>query len=176
MRVTALLAVTFASFAAAQSSSATACAAQYIVDACVQTEDSNTTCTPNDWECMCNKATNLLTCYNNCPNDSAKFGYQSQQTAYCGAASAASSQSVAAATASAAAASTKTGSVTAATATAVESSNSGSATESSHSSGSATTGSAATAASTHTSNAGNAIVPGGFGAVAGMIALAGALL
>lgn len=41
-----------------------------------------------DYDCLCTQYTNLLTCYNNCPNDSGVTTVQQQREQYCTAASA----------------------------------------------------------------------------------------
>jgi hypothetical protein len=42
-----------------------------IVDVCTaQYKSRLSDCTANDWSCLCQESTNLLTCYNNCPKDS----------------------------------------------------------------------------------------------------------
>jgi len=40
----------------------------------------------NDWLCLCDEYTNLLTCYNNCPSSQDKPPVQNQVTQYCNAA------------------------------------------------------------------------------------------
>ncbi|PGG99666.1 hypothetical protein AJ79_08440 [Helicocarpus griseus UAMH5409] len=81
-----------ASIAAAQddkktSTVGTGCAAQNILEACIKsTKAILATCGTNDWDCLCTHYTNVLTCYNNCPNDDGRFGVQSSQTANCNAA------------------------------------------------------------------------------------------
>ncbi|KAL1629189.1 hypothetical protein SLS56_005524 [Neofusicoccum ribis] len=60
-----------------------------IVEACVsgikpRTED----CGGNDWSCLCSAYTDLLTCYNNCPNDPTRSSVNNQVTQFCAAAKA----------------------------------------------------------------------------------------
>ncbi|KAF2490912.1 hypothetical protein BU16DRAFT_530501 [Lophium mytilinum] len=63
------------------------CDAQNIVDACVSgIQPQITACGGNDWICLCQQYTNLLTCYNNCPNDPKGATVQTQVTSYCQAA------------------------------------------------------------------------------------------
>lgn len=57
-----------ASSAMAQTSSA--CAADYIVDACLSSENAKlASCQGTDYECQCAQWQNIITCYNNCPSD-----------------------------------------------------------------------------------------------------------
>ncbi|KAK3349439.1 hypothetical protein B0T25DRAFT_243194 [Lasiosphaeria hispida] len=75
----------FASAALAQTS---ACAADYIVEACLGTENAKlASCGTNDYVCSCAAYANILTCYNNCPNDPRKYETQGQQQIFCGYAS-----------------------------------------------------------------------------------------
>jgi len=66
----------------------TSCDAQNIVDACKQTQQTQIdNCSATDWICLCQNYQNLLTCYNNCPDDTTnRAPVQSQVTAYCAAA------------------------------------------------------------------------------------------
>ncbi|OXV12103.1 hypothetical protein Egran_00134 [Elaphomyces granulatus] len=78
-----------ATHSASSSSSTSSCQAQPILDACLQRETPQfQACTANDWSCLCTQSTNVLTCYNNCPNDPGKAAAQSVVTANCNAASA----------------------------------------------------------------------------------------
>ncbi|KAN0084663.1 hypothetical protein V8E54_001130 [Elaphomyces granulatus] len=86
---------------ASSSSSTSSCQAQPILDACLQRLTPQlTACTANDWSCLCTQSTNVLTCYNNCPNDPGKAAAQSVVTANCNAASAYVTTSAPAATGS----------------------------------------------------------------------------
>lgn len=83
------------SFGAVQASpapaetSSSSCAAQNILDACLSsTQPQLQACAQNDWKCLCEQSTNVLTCYNNCPGDSGQFGAQQTKESYCNAASA----------------------------------------------------------------------------------------
>ncbi|OCL12386.1 hypothetical protein AOQ84DRAFT_156349 [Glonium stellatum] len=72
---------------AAQPTSTSTCLAQNIVDACVASiQPQISACSGTDWICLCQQYQNLLTCYNNCPNDPEKSTVQSQVTSYCTAA------------------------------------------------------------------------------------------
>ena len=68
---TVLFALTaFAAAAIAADSSSSECAADYIVEACLGSETAKlSTCGTNDWDCQCNGHINVITCFNNCPND-----------------------------------------------------------------------------------------------------------
>ncbi|KAF2204789.1 hypothetical protein GQ43DRAFT_122631 [Delitschia confertaspora ATCC 74209] len=90
---TAIVMLASAGFAAAQTATAAApaaqssCAAQYIVDKCkkmIQAQIDD--CEPLDWVCKCDQYTNLLTCYNNCPDSQEKYPVQNSVTQYCAAA------------------------------------------------------------------------------------------
>jgi hypothetical protein len=60
-----------------------------VLDACIATEQAQINgCSPNDYSCLCQQYGNLLTCYNNCPNDPGLFGVQQEKTQNCGAAQA----------------------------------------------------------------------------------------
>ncbi|BDD55087.1 hypothetical protein MPDQ_006850 [Monascus purpureus] len=83
------------SFGAVQASpapaetSSSSCAAQNILDACLSsTQPQLQACAQNDWKCLCEQSTNVLTCYNNCPGDSGQFGAQQTKESYCNAANA----------------------------------------------------------------------------------------
>lgn len=138
----------------------------------------------NDYECLCLQYTDLATCYNNCPNDPSKSCHcllplcdiclanicltaassiKNTIISYCGAYSAtASTSSVATATGSSTRSSTGTSAGSDATATTTRGDSS------------AATSSSATSTST---NFGTVITPGySYGAVAGLLAFAGALL
>ncbi|KAL8418678.1 hypothetical protein RB594_002045 [Gaeumannomyces avenae] len=74
-----------ASLAAAQSS---ACGADYILEACLTTENANfAACSEGDWDCKCSSYNNIMTCFNNCPNDLRRETQQGQQKIFCGYAS-----------------------------------------------------------------------------------------
>jgi hypothetical protein len=87
MRSTAILlsAIALATTALAEDK----CAAQNIVDACVegyQHRIEGCQKNANDWICMCDVYTDVLTCYNNCPDSNMKPPVQNQVTQYCTAA------------------------------------------------------------------------------------------
>ncbi|KAH7125678.1 hypothetical protein B0J11DRAFT_580213 [Dendryphion nanum] len=75
-------------------SQSTACPAQNIVDACLSGyQDRIKACeaTSNDWVCLCDVYTDVLQCYINCPDSSAKSPVQNQVTSFCNAAAPAKS-------------------------------------------------------------------------------------
>ncbi|KAI8962903.1 hypothetical protein F5Y11DRAFT_176000 [Daldinia sp. FL1419] len=66
------------------STETTACAAQNILDTCLSTTESYVSlCATTDYMCLCDKYTAILTCFNNCPNDSRAPSYQQQKDLYC---------------------------------------------------------------------------------------------
>ncbi|CAK7201662.1 hypothetical protein SEUCBS139899_004371 [Sporothrix eucalyptigena] len=74
--------------AAATATSTSSCAAQNILDACLQTEnDLLNSCGTNDWNCKCNAYKDIVTCYNNCPSDQAVDTAKGQEQIFCGYAS-----------------------------------------------------------------------------------------
>lgn len=85
MRSSILVAVA----AFATSAFAADCAAQNIVDACVSGYQSRIdACNKNgnDWICLCDVYTDVLTCYNNCPNSNERSPVQNQVQSFCTAA------------------------------------------------------------------------------------------
>ncbi|KAI2463629.1 hypothetical protein F4781DRAFT_114404 [Annulohypoxylon bovei var. microspora] len=62
----------------------TACPAQNILDTCLDTTESYVTlCGTTDYMCLCDKYVAIVTCFDNCPNDSRKSSYQQQKDLYC---------------------------------------------------------------------------------------------
>ncbi|KAK4229423.1 hypothetical protein QBC38DRAFT_109412 [Podospora fimiseda] len=83
-----LLPVAFMAAGALAQQSSTACAADYIVEACLGTERSKlASCAGTDYECLCAGHKSLITCYNNCPNDVRVKDAQGQRDIFCGYAS-----------------------------------------------------------------------------------------
>ncbi|KAK8045069.1 hypothetical protein PG993_005093 [Apiospora rasikravindrae] len=83
-----LPAVLMAVAVSAQSSdsgSSTACAAANIVDACLETTTGYLAqCKDTgDYQCQCDKYTAIMTCFNNCPNDSRSSSYANSKQLYC---------------------------------------------------------------------------------------------
>ncbi|KAI1778381.1 hypothetical protein F4818DRAFT_438547 [Hypoxylon cercidicola] len=65
-------------------SSTTGCAAQNILDTCLATTESYVSlCATSDYMCLCDKYVSIMTCFNNCPNDSRQASYQQQKDSYC---------------------------------------------------------------------------------------------
>lgn len=86
MRSTTLLA---ALFGLASTALAADCAAQNIVDACVEGYEpriEKCQANGNDWICLCDVYRDVLTCYNNCPDSNEKSPVQNQVTSFCTAA------------------------------------------------------------------------------------------
>ncbi|KAK3906734.1 hypothetical protein C8A05DRAFT_29388 [Staphylotrichum tortipilum] len=75
-----------ASSAMAQTTSA--CGADYIVDACLSSERAKLeACKGTDYGCQCAQWQNIITCYNNCPNDPRQHSSAGQRDIFCGYAS-----------------------------------------------------------------------------------------
>ncbi|KAF2759834.1 hypothetical protein EJ05DRAFT_474889 [Pseudovirgaria hyperparasitica] len=82
----AALVASAASFVAAQDAN---CEAENIVEACLPSVQIRIdACDSQDWRCQCDTYQQLLTCYDNCPNDARKPSVQNQVTQFCAAASA----------------------------------------------------------------------------------------
>ncbi|KAK8069483.1 hypothetical protein PG994_006099 [Apiospora phragmitis] len=93
-----LMAVTVSAQSASDTSST--CAAANIVDACLETTTGYLSqCTDNaDYQCKCDKYTAIMTCFNNCPNDTRAASYANSKQLYCMNASLYSSQTATATT------------------------------------------------------------------------------
>ncbi|KAK4194570.1 hypothetical protein QBC40DRAFT_259861 [Triangularia verruculosa] len=66
----------------------TACAADYIVESCLGSEKAKlAACVSGDYGCQCAAWQAILTCYNNCPNDSRLHTDVGQKDIFCGYAS-----------------------------------------------------------------------------------------
>jgi len=75
-----------ASSAVAQTTSV--CLADYIVKACLSSEKAKlTSCVSTDYDCQCQQWKNIITCYNNCPDDPDQFTAGGQRDIFCGYAS-----------------------------------------------------------------------------------------
>ncbi|PWW78734.1 hypothetical protein C7212DRAFT_309159 [Tuber magnatum] len=142
------------------------CDAYVIVETCVsQSTPRVNACPPNDYSCLCIEYTSLLTCYNNCPMDNNSSGIKSSVTSFCNAAAAASSAS-------------------SMTNTAKPTSGAGSSTASSAPTGSgsptatgASSSSSSSSSGSGSPNAALALTPAGtYGALAGVMAIAGIFL
>ncbi|GAP84506.1 putative GPI anchored serine-threonine rich protein [Rosellinia necatrix] len=87
MKATLISVAVLAVSATAQTTSA--CGAQSIVDACLETTQSYLSqCGTQDFACLCEKYTTIMTCFNNCPNDDRRYATDSQRQLYCANASA----------------------------------------------------------------------------------------
>ncbi|KAK4466489.1 hypothetical protein QBC42DRAFT_259017 [Cladorrhinum samala] len=85
MKFFLLPAAIMATAAVAQNS---ACAADYIVEACLGTERSKlASCASTDYDCLCAGHNSLITCFNNCPNDTRVKDAAGQRDIFCGYAS-----------------------------------------------------------------------------------------
>ncbi|CBF87688.1 hypothetical protein AN1338.2 [Aspergillus nidulans FGSC A4] len=63
------------------------CLAQNILDTCLESVQGRVdACGANEWRCLCDETTSLLTCYDNCPDDGGRNGVAQQRTSYCNAA------------------------------------------------------------------------------------------
>ncbi|RKF80283.1 putative gpi anchored serine-threonine rich protein [Golovinomyces cichoracearum] len=64
--------------------SAIECAAQPVLELCLSSTSAiASACAPTDYSCLCQKYTDVLTCYNNCPDDVRRASTLSSQSAYC---------------------------------------------------------------------------------------------
>ncbi|KAI6379427.1 hypothetical protein MCOR25_002011 [Pyricularia grisea] len=75
----------FAILAATVAAQDPSCGATYIVDACLSGEKAKfNACGDNDWGCKCSSYEAIVTCFNNCPNDSRKTSEEGQKSIFCG--------------------------------------------------------------------------------------------
>ncbi|KAK4211100.1 hypothetical protein QBC37DRAFT_20175 [Rhypophila decipiens] len=80
--------VALAAFAAAALAANEDCQALYIVEACLEGEERKLAdCRDGDWDCKCNQHINILTCFNNCPQDTRINQWTGQKQIFCGYAS-----------------------------------------------------------------------------------------
>ena len=133
-----------------------------IVDACVSGYKSRIDeCNkkPNDFICLCDVHTDVLVCYNNCPNSNEKPPVQNTVTSYCNAAAPLRAAASASAASVASVAATQSRAPTASSA------------------GTSATGSAASTSPTAKAFVSNAAAPAAYGAPAGaaLVAFLGAL-
>ncbi|KAI0007922.1 hypothetical protein F4779DRAFT_619131 [Xylariaceae sp. FL0662B] len=60
------------------------CAAQNILDTCLASTTSYIAlCNSGDYSCLCDKYIAIMTCFNNCPNDTRKPTYEQTKDLYC---------------------------------------------------------------------------------------------
>ncbi|KAH6652641.1 hypothetical protein BKA67DRAFT_659335 [Truncatella angustata] len=82
MKSTIFAVAAFAAAVSAQTSSV--CLAQPILEQClVTTQYYLELCTSTDYACLCEKYTSILTCFDNCPNDSRESGASQQKQLNC---------------------------------------------------------------------------------------------
>ncbi|TID13622.1 hypothetical protein E2P81_ATG01561 [Venturia nashicola] len=145
----------------AAASSTGTCDAQSVFDLCIESTTAIlNNCTPSDYICMCQKQTDVLTCYNTCPNDPLHSSAKGTNASYCQAAAQQSSASIAAS-------GTPTVVSSSVKATTSASSTSGTATSASKTSASAQASTQASAQASSTGAATNVYAPvGGLAAVA----------
>lgn len=63
---------------------AQACPAQPVLDACISSTSAIASACPlTDYNCLCQKNTDVLTCFNVCPNDPRRSSTLSLQASYC---------------------------------------------------------------------------------------------
>lgn len=122
-----------------------------IIESCLGTTKSQfDACDSQDWDCLCEQANNVLTCYNNCPSAPDRFGYEQTKVANCNAASAYGTKS-----------STSTGTATGSASGSAPTNTAATTTASNAAASSGTrTGSAAAETSTEGSSAAHVAVPG----------------
>ncbi|KAI1177640.1 hypothetical protein F4777DRAFT_185851 [Nemania sp. FL0916] len=78
-----------AALAATAAADSTACAAEAILDACLDTTEGYLSlCGSQDYSCLCEKYTTIMTCFANCPNDDRQYAIDSERQLYCSNASA----------------------------------------------------------------------------------------
>ncbi|KAI2623796.1 hypothetical protein GGS21DRAFT_333351 [Xylaria nigripes] len=62
----------------------TTCAAQAILDACLDTTEGYLVlCGSQDYSCLCDKYNAIMTCFANCPYDDRQYAISSQRDLYC---------------------------------------------------------------------------------------------
>lgn len=84
----ALLAASASAQSAAAPAPSSACQANYIVEACLTTQNTRLAgCAGTDYSCQCSAYIDILTCYNNCPDDTRKPIADGQRQIFCGYAS-----------------------------------------------------------------------------------------
>ncbi|KAK5717489.1 hypothetical protein LTR17_016103 [Elasticomyces elasticus] len=136
-------------------------------------------CASTDYDCLCQKQTDVVTCFNNCPTDSSLTQEQTLETQYCSAAQTYGSSSSSSRNATGTSTGTSTGSAVAGASTSSGSTAAGATTSgaasSATSSGAAAAGSgsstASAAASSSSAAAANFAAPAGLAAIFGLVAL-----
>ncbi|KAI1008145.1 hypothetical protein K3495_g96 [Podosphaera aphanis] len=60
------------------------CGAQAVLDACISSTTAiAASCATTDYNCLCQKHTDILTCFNVCPNDPRRSATLTTQSSYC---------------------------------------------------------------------------------------------
>lgn len=78
--VAALVAAVSAQTTTTAASSSSTCGAQPVLEQClITTQGYIDLCQSTDYNCLCAKYNDLLTCFNNCPNDSRQSSYASSR-------------------------------------------------------------------------------------------------
>jgi len=75
---------TVLSATSAAAGTASVCAAQPVLEACLaSTEAIANACSTTDYQCLCEKWNDVLTCFNDCPNDARYSSVSSNHATYC---------------------------------------------------------------------------------------------
>lgn len=70
--------------ASVSADTSTGCAASSILDACLETTEGYLSlCGSQDFSCLCEKYTTIMTCFANCPNDDRQYSIDGQRQLYC---------------------------------------------------------------------------------------------
>ncbi|KAI1116326.1 hypothetical protein F5Y14DRAFT_407636 [Nemania sp. NC0429] len=81
MKATLIPLFVLASYVSAET---TACAALSILDACLDTTQGYVSqCGLQDFSCLCDKYTAIMTCFGNCPDDDRQYSFDSSRQLYC---------------------------------------------------------------------------------------------
>ncbi|KAK5702356.1 hypothetical protein LTR17_022389 [Elasticomyces elasticus] len=135
-------------------------------------------CASTDYDCQCQKQTDVVICFNNCPTDPRLSPEQTLETQYCSAAQTYGSSSSSSRNATGTSTGTSTGTAVAGTtassgSTAAGSASSGAASATSSGAAAASSGSstASAAASSSSAAAANFAAPAGLAAIIGLVAL-----
>ncbi|KAI5246209.1 hypothetical protein E4T47_00263 [Aureobasidium subglaciale] len=167
MRFTLIAILTGSCLAAAQSTST--CPAQSVLNLCVSQQQASTSrCGSNDYDCLCQGYTNLVVCYNNCPNDAGAFTASQNKIQYCQAASQYGASAIQSQSATASISGALSSALSSASSSAAAASSTRASVASSISRSASASASSASAAATQTGAAANIAAP----VVAGVIGIA----
>ncbi|CCC13077.1 hypothetical protein SMACR_06295 [Sordaria macrospora] len=73
-----------AMFAVAAAQTTSVCQAAYIVENCLGSENAKlSVCNRDDYGCKCAQYANIITCFNNCPNDVRKASVMGERDTWC---------------------------------------------------------------------------------------------